>query len=369
MISPVLYSLTSNGLTQSWSIETKGNLFRTHEGIVGGVITTSEWTICSGKNLGRANETTPAIQADREAAAKYKKKLESGYHESVGDIAQTKFFEPMLAKKWQDYRDEIEWPVYSQPKLDGVRCVISKDGMFSRNGKAIPSAPHIWEAVKHLFAATPALVLDGELYTHRLKHDFNRIISLAKKTKPTPEELAESAAVLEYWVYDCFSGSKVPFSIRLSQLGNTVRDRIRVDCVKLVDTSLVDNSDKLDELYGDYMGDGYEGQMVRADAPYDNKRSKSLLKRKEMQDNEFELIDLEEGRGNLTGIAARAVLKTKEGIQFEAGMIGSHEYCADLLRRKVEVIGQMATVVYQNLTPDKGVPRFGKLKSIRNHSL
>ncbi len=83
-----------------------------------------------------------------------------------------------------------------------------------------------------------------------------------------------------------------------------------------------------------------------------------------MMDSEFELVDLEEGRGNLKGIAARAILKTKEGTQFEAGMIGSHEYCADLLKRKAEVIGKMATVVYQNLTP-AGIPRFGKLKAIR----
>lgn len=364
---PLLYSLTSKGQTQTWQIEVKDECFRTHEGILNGTITTSSWTECKGKNIGRSNETSPADQADLEAAAKHKKKLESGYHESVEDIQTSKYFEPMLAKKWQDYLDEVVFPVWSSAKLDGLRCVITRHGMFSRNGKPIVSAPHIWEAVKHLFAANPTLVLDGEIYAHKLKHDFNQIMSLAKKTKPTADELAESAKVLEYWVYDCQYQGATGFAARLAMLATLLNQPD--SCVKILQQTLVHERDKLDEIYADYMGEGYEGQMIRwSDTPYENKRTKHLLKRKDMQDAEWELVDLQEGRGNLTGIAARAILKTKEGIQFEAGMIGSHEYCADLLKRKAEVIGQMATVVYQNLTPD-GKPRFGKLKTIRNHSL
>lgn len=367
MKHPILYSLTSNSLTQLWQIEIEGNQFRTHEGIVDGVITTSSWTTCAGKNLGRSNETSPEVQAAREGAAKHKKKLESGYHEDVAQIAVSKFFEPMLAHKWQDHQDKVVFPVWSSAKLDGLRCVITRHGMFSRNGKPIVSAPHIWEAVKHLFAANPALVLDGEIYAHKLKHDFNRIMSLAKKTKPTADELVESAQTLEYWVYDCVYQGATGFAVRLAM----AKTLLKADsCVKVLEQTLVHERDKLDEIYADYMGEGYEGQMIRwSDTPYENKRTKHLLKRKDMQDAEYELVDLQEGRGNLTGIAARAILKTKEGIQFEAGMIGSHEYCAELLKRKAEVIGHMATVVYQNLTPDKGVPRFGKLKAIRYPNL
>lgn len=364
---PILYSLTSKGQTQTWQIETEGARFRTHEGILKGTITTSSWTECKGKNVGRSNETSPAEQADLEAAAKHKKKLESGYHEDVAQIAVSKYWEPMLAHKWQDYGDEVVFPVYSQPKLDGLRCVVTKDGMFSRNGKPIASAPHIWETLKHLFVANPSLVTDGELYNHQLKHDFNRIISLAKKTKPNEEDLAESAKHLEYWVYDCSPKGGGVFGDRLIVLEEIV-ESLSSKVVHMVETSKVTDQDGLDELYSEYLAQGFEGQMVRLDLPYENKRSKSLLKRKTFLDSEYELVDLEEGRGNLTGIAARAILKTKEGIQFEAGMIGSHEYCAELLRRKAEVIGQMATVVYQNLTPD-GKPRFGKLKAIRYPNL
>jgi len=100
---PVLYSLTSLGQTQTWSIEFSGGKFRTTEGIKGGAMTVSEWTVCEGKNLGKANETSPEVQAEKEARAKWKKKTESGYWENEADIHKAKFFEPMLAHKWVDY--------------------------------------------------------------------------------------------------------------------------------------------------------------------------------------------------------------------------------------------------------------------------
>ena len=42
---------------------------------------------------------------------------------------------PMLAYKVD--KKPVDWSekVFMQPKLDGVRCVISKDGAFSRTGK------------------------------------------------------------------------------------------------------------------------------------------------------------------------------------------------------------------------------------------
>lgn len=361
---PILYARTSLGQIQQWQIFLSEGTFYTEEGIVNGTITRSSPTVCKGKNVGKKNETTPQEQAEKEAASKHKKKLESGYFVDVDDIDIETYFQPMLAFKWEDYADDIQFPVFSQPKLDGLRCIVTKRGTFSRNGKPIVSVPHVWEAVKHLFVANPSLVLDGELYTDEFKHDFNRIISLAKKTKPSEEDIAESAKHLEYWVYDCSPKGGGVFGDRLIVLEEIV-ESLSSKVVHMVETSKVVDQDGLDELYSEYLAQGFEGQMVRLDLPYENKRSKSLLKRKTFLDSEYELVDLEEGRGNLTGIAARAILKTKEGIQFEAGMIGSHEYCADLLRRKTEVIGQMVTVVYQNLTPD-GKPRFGKLKAIRD---
>lgn len=119
----------------------------------------------------------------------------------------------------------------------------------------------------------------------------------------------------------------------------------------------VDYQEMLDQLYADYIQDGYEGQMVRIDAPYEQKRSKNLLKRKEFQDAEFTLIGLEEGLGNWAGYAKRAIFRLKDGREFGAGIRGSQEFCKALLNERDTHINKPATVRFFNYTPD-GVPRF-----------
>src|SRR6185369_7949795 len=112
---------------------------------------------------GKKNETSAEQQAIAEAKAKWKKKLDSGFYEDMTDVNKPKFTEVMLAKKYEDYEDKIKFPVYTQCKLDGIRCAISRHGMFTRNGKEIVSCPHILFSLADVFKAFPDLVLDGEL--------------------------------------------------------------------------------------------------------------------------------------------------------------------------------------------------------------
>ena len=72
-----LFSRAVNGKTLEYTIEVKENKFRTISGYTDGVKTTSEWTICQGKNIGKKNETTPEQQALAEAQAMYRKKIET----------------------------------------------------------------------------------------------------------------------------------------------------------------------------------------------------------------------------------------------------------------------------------------------------
>ncbi|NBV93671.1 MAG: hypothetical protein EBT29_04315, partial [Proteobacteria bacterium] len=197
---PTIYKKTKTGKVQEWTIEVKGNQYRTISGQTDGEKITNNWSDCDIKNAGRSNATTPEEQAIKEAEAKRKKKLESGYFESIKDINKVQYFEPMLAQKYEDH--EINYPVYSQPKLDGIRCIITKDGMFSRNGKKIISAPHIRQNLDLFFKDYPNAILDGELYCDKFANDFNKICSLVKRTKPTDAELEESADSIQYWVYD-----------------------------------------------------------------------------------------------------------------------------------------------------------------------
>ena len=62
-----LYKRDSKGKTRQYAVEVSGNKYRTIAGLVDGKKVTSAWTECFGKNIGKANETSDAEQAQFEA--------------------------------------------------------------------------------------------------------------------------------------------------------------------------------------------------------------------------------------------------------------------------------------------------------------
>ena len=357
-----LYKRAVNGKINEWTVEVENNCFRTISGYNDGVKTTSEWTCCAGKNIGKKNETTPEQQALAEAQAMWTKKLELGSYESIDDIDTPKFFNPMLAHKFEDHKNKITYPVFSQPKLDGIRCIVRADGMWSRNGKKIVSAPHIYEAMKPLFEANPDLIFDGELYADKFANDFNAICSLVKKTKPTSADLEKSKESIQYHIYDLpsCSGTFTQRNKALIDIG------VPKGCV-IVTTDKVNNENELLRCYGAYVNWGYEGQMIRLDKEYESKRSKSLLKHKSFVDEEYTILDVVEGEGNKTGMVGSFVFESKTGHIFNSSPKYSWDECKELWKQRQELIGKSATVKYFNLTPD-GVPRFPYVINIDRES-
>ena len=353
-----LYSRATNGKINEYVVEIENNKYRTISGYTDGVKTTSEWKICAAKSYCTSEE-----QAMKEATALHRKKMETGSFESISDIDIETYFEPMLAHKWEDRKDKVKYPIYSQPKLDGIRCIVRKDGMWSRNGKKIISAPHIYEAMKHLFELNSDLIFDGELYADKFANDFNAICSLVKKTKPTTEDLNASAKAIEYHIYDLPS-RKESFVVRNTVLANMILP----NCCKVVETNQADNENDVSGFYEDYVNQGYEGQMLRLNELYENKRSKSLLKHKSFIDEEYTILGVEEGIGNKTGMVGSFVFETKEGKCFNASPKFNHEICKEMWEQKNELIGKLATVKYFNLTPgDFPVPRFPYVIAIRDY--
>lgn len=350
-----LYKKDENGNIRVWWMEIDGNSYRTHSGIIDGKIVTSGWKYADAKNVGKANATTAEEQAILEVKSQYTIKQNQGkYHITIEDAQRDKksFFSPMLASKYEDRKSKLSFPNFSQPKLDGVRCVAKNNGLFSRNGKRLVSSPHIEKALDSVFEKHPNLVLDGELYCHDLRDNFDRIISLARKTKPTDLDL-EEAKQIEYHVYDMFLEDEehLSFDERSSSLYHLTKDLS--DKIKFVETVPILDQESLDRVYAYYLSDGYEGQMIRiSNSKYENKRSKNLIKRKEFQDEEFEIVSITEGVGNWTGMAKSITIKLSTDVYQESGLRGSFESNSRILEDKDEYIGGTATVRYQNKTPD-----------------
>lgn len=245
--------------------------------------------------------------------------------------------------------------------VHNCRCIATIEGLFSRQGKPIVSVPHVHRALQALFQRDPDLVLDGELYSDRLSDNFNEIISLARKSKPTNEDFKKSEEMISYWVYDvpsCEGG----FEKRIQKLHEliTINSAIYPGAICVVETHEVKNQNDLDELYAKYMSQGYEGQMIRTlGKNYENKRTKQLLKRKEFKDEEFEILFVEEGLGNWAGYAKTITVKHNDGSGrvFGSGVAGTQEFTKALLAERDTLVGTTVTIKYQNLTPE-GIPRF-----------
>lgn len=359
-----LYTRDASGATRFWRMELNPDdptQYRTISGVLGGAEVPTAWTTATPKNVGRANATTAAEQAVAEMEATYRQKLDRKYHEDPNNVGAHKFFAPMLAKTLDDRVKQVLGRVaFIQPKLDGYRCVASVGGLHSRQGKPW-HLPHIVEALQPFFDEDPDLLFDGELYNHDLRDDFNTLGSLIKKGNRSSAEEERVRSTIQYHVYD-LPGHSGGFSARIGELHTVygyskgLDDPLYDGPIRLVATHPITTQGSIDELYAGFMEQGYEGAMVRLDELYEvGKRSKSLLKLKDFQDGEFELIRVEEGLGNWAGYAKTATIRLKDGREQSSGMRGSREFLAQVLRDWKRY--SQVTVRYQNVTPD-GFLRF-----------
>ena len=351
-----IYKLDSKGKTRVWYMERAEAAHRTVAGILGGNLVTSEWTFCTGKQ-GRSDEA----QAHFEVEAAYANKLAREYHRSLDDVANgAHFFKPMLAEKFTGFPGYC----HAQPKLDGARCIATRKGLFSRQGKPFVSVPHIMEALEPIFAQNPDVILDGELYNHELKDDFNTIMSLIRQQKPTDADLRRSEEMIQYHVYDMPSHPG-NFCNRTHAVSRMLTGRLGIpDCLKAVETRWITDAEELDTFHMLVMNDGYEGSIVRLDTPYEQKRTKNLLKRKEFETEEFKLLSIDEGQGNWSGVAKSVTCELEDGRTFSAGIRGDRRRAADLLHETWSEV----TVRFFKRTPD-GIPRFPVGIAVRDEGI
>ena len=357
-----LYKRSKTGAIQQWEVFVEGDKYWTEHGQVGGKITVGVPTVCEAKNVGRSNEMSESEQAQFIARRKWEDRQKyDGYTPEINAVDKGKgYFECTLAHKWEPNAKKMPEKIMGSPKLDGLRFIITKDGAFTRNGKKYVTTKFIEESLKDFFEEHPDIVLDGELYCHRLHNDFNKITSLARKTKEKSikqsdwDEIKDKLRLYIFDVYDPDDAQR-EFDERYNFIMYEFTDH---DFVVPVPNKLITH-DQIDEYHAECIEEGYEGIMLRDPSMvYEHTRSKKLLKYKQFTDDEFKVIDITAGKGMRATMAGRVRCVTKDGVEFEASMQGTHEYFTELLVKRSEFIGQMATIRYQNLTPD-GRPRFG----------
>lgn len=359
-IWPTLFHKNYKGFLYQWSIEARNGEITVRYGRENGKIQVT--TIkATAKNVGKANETTPEEQAFIEASAMYAHKLKRKYSETIKDAEKPSKM-PMLAQK---YKKNINFKTPNngwmiQPKIDGVRCVaecIERGNvvLLSRSGEE-------WETLSHIKVVLetemiPGEVFDGEIYLHGLT--FQEITRLVKKEKPDTKKL-------RYCIFDAPSvydnNSKQMMTEKSSFIERSKvllsHPIFRSSIIGHVNSFDVSSQSEVDYFFDKFITEGYEGGILRKqNSPYEyGRRSPNLLKIKSMDDDEFLVIDVKEGKGNFTGCAI-LVCQTLKGATFNVTPKCSHEMKQKIWDARSNYLGRFLKVKYQGLTED-GIPRF-----------
>lgn len=267
--------------------------------------------------------------------------LDRGYKESIEEAQrshtnQLGLDRPMLAQQFGKVtRINFDGAVL-QKKLDGHRCLItSQEGeliAYTRQGKPIPTIKHILQGLSGRIPE--GTTLDGELYCHGVK--LQTIGSWVKREQP-------ATANIFFVCYDLISNDRY-----------IERHREMAEIVAGVDTGApgrvmalpytpYEGDEATRALFRKVRGEGFEGLMLRLDGRgYEaGRRSSSLLKIKEFEQEEFKVVGFKESS---TGWAI-CICETKSGKRFDCSAPGT-------LAEKKQVLFAQDKYLYRYLTVD-----------------
>ena len=227
---------------------------------------------------------------------------------------------------------------------------------------------HIEEELQELFKQQPHLILDGELYNHRLKDNFEKIISLVRKQKPTDEDRSEARRLIQYYVYD-YTGQKPNLLENLKYKGrqdNLTCSDMYCPSIRYTDTKRVATPAMIKVLHDKWLDMGYEGSIIRLNGEYEQKRSKNLLKVKDFSDSEAKITGFVEGKGKRRGTIGKFIAVDSQGMQFGMPVMDKFKYLQDNFKEMQTWIGKIATFTYFEKTK-RGSYRHPLFKALRNY--
>ncbi len=266
-------------------------------------------------------------------------------------------FDVALATKYEskfcDFETE-EW--LASRKLDGVRCIIRKEGdkvnAYSRQGNEFTTLGKVLDDVDQM---NGDFVLDGEicLMDENGNEDFQGIMKQIKRKDhmiENPKYIVFDYLTLEE--FDSKKGEKDLYS-RLGDLLDEIPDRDYFETIEILDQSFISNEQELSDMITDADVNGHEGVMLRKNAGYEGKRSKNLLKCKKFFDAEYKVLDVDfdehrvirEGKEVVMPMLAQAWIEHK-GYRVAVGSGWNQEQRIRYQKDPNALIGKMITVQY-----------------------
>lgn len=208
-------------------------------------------------------------------------------------------FDVALAQKFEDHAHKIDWNKeqwLGSRKLDGVRVLARKENgivkFFSRAGNEFTTLDVLKKELEEI--ETDNFVLDGEMCVmdESGTEDYKAIVSQIKRKDYTIED--PMFIVFDSLTLDEFDKGYSDQTTR-SRMLRIVRFAACEHINKLEMERITSEADAVAKL-DSAVESGWEGYMIRrADAPYEGKRTRALLKMKKMHDDEYVVKDIEVG--------------------------------------------------------------------------
>ncbi len=348
-------------------------------GIKDGKMVSQLTIIKEWKNIGRSNETTPYEQAVSEAQSAYEKQLKKWYAVNIEDTQQWVKWSwcpsPMLAKtydpeKKQSGSNDLKWyklewqTVVVQPKLDGVRRLFImviwvtspwELKSYTRSWDEVPVMEHMKDDIMDFILDNNLCgkYLDWELYCDPSLMSFQELNGLTRKSEGDPERLK----LIKYHIYDIISDEWYQERFLCD------RSYPWWESIEIIPSNIIDyaTKDQIDILMAAFIDRWYEWAMIRTlDTPYENKRSKSLLKYKQFEDSEFLCTGIELDKQWMVG----AITVVDWDQTFSPAVVGTDDYKMWLIANADSVVWKMVTVNFFWRSID-WVPRFPRFKWVR----
>ena len=262
----------------------------------------------------------------------------------------------MLASQYeQKLIDKIVWPAFVQLKLDGMRFnAVVRDGKVefkSRNGKTIDLLGNL-EAEFAQMAGFNDCVFDGELivvdaeYGNILNRQTgNGILNKALKgTISAAEAAMVRATVWDYIPYMYFVSGEcpTPYRARFAQLVDLPEK------VSLVPNFVVENIEEAQAKFKEYYDQGEEGIILKdIHAPWEDKRSKALIKFKGELECDLKVVGFEEGTGKYVGKLGALICESEDGIIKTKVGSGFNDEDRETIKAE-DVVGKVVAIKYNS---------------------
>jgi hypothetical protein len=340
-------------------------------GLEGGTMTPKIRVVSKGKG-----KKSPYEQAIADAQSKWNDQTDNGgYHESKKHIDKVQI-SPMLAYDYTKYKNKVNYPAYMQPKLDGCRGLIHKEGKnlitLTRENNLIFTMDHCINDLQEFFREFPDFYLDGEFYKHGAPlQKMIGVINTDVNLKNVDWDLAHA---MKYNIFDCFNPKdmSLTFAERYGVIHSFFKENPKPNIV-LVKTYKLKSEKDILPMTKKFVAQGYEGSIIRnVEGLYKyavgkSHRSTDLLKYKLEEVEEYKIVDILEAENKPN--TPIFVCITVDGHRFNVNPSGSHAHQQDIYKNRKKYIGMYIRLKYNGMT-ELHIPKFAQvLKDKEKHMI